>query len=71
LSEVSALSGILERFGSFQTQHMRDHDQQRTFRIITTAAAAACNIRLIVETIIASHMSLANHVERDCMNVIA
>jgi len=42
---------------------MRAHDQQRTFRIITTAAATARNIRLILETIIASHMSIAYHVE--------
>jgi len=42
---------------------MRAHDQQRTFRIITTAAATARNIRLIVETIITSHTSIAYHVE--------
>jgi len=44
-------------------QHMRAHDQQRTYRIITTAAATACNIRLTVDTIIASHTSIAYHVE--------
>jgi len=42
---------------------MRAHDQQRTFRIITTAAATASSIRLIVEMIIASHTSIAYHVE--------
>jgi len=42
---------------------MRAHDQQRTFRLITTAAATARNIRLIVETIIASHTSIAYHVK--------
>jgi len=42
---------------------MRAHDQQRTFRIITTAAATARNVRLTVETIIASHRSIAYHVE--------
>ena len=42
---------------------MRAHDQQRAFRIITTAAATARNIRLIVETIIASHTSIAYRVE--------
>jgi len=41
---------------------MRAHDQQRTIRVFTTAAATARNIRLIVETIIASHTSIANHV---------
>ena len=40
---------------------MRAHDQRRTFRIITTAAATARNIRLIVETIIASHTSSSGH----------
>jgi len=42
---------------------MRAHDQQQTFRIITTAVATARNIRLIVETIIASHTSIAYRVE--------
>jgi len=42
---------------------LRAHDQQQSFRIITTAAATAHNIRLIVETIIASHTSIAYHVE--------
>jgi len=42
---------------------MHAHDQQRTFRIIATAAATARNIRLIVETIIALHKSIAYHVE--------
>jgi len=42
---------------------MSAHDQQRTFRIITTAAATARNIRLIVETITASNTSIAYHVE--------
>jgi len=40
---------------------MHAHDQQQTFRIIATAAATACNIRLIEETIIASH--IAYHIE--------
>jgi len=44
------------------TQHMRDHDQQRTFWIIITAATTARNIRLIVEMIIASHMGISSHV---------
>jgi len=37
---------------------MRAHDQQRTFRIMITAAATARNIRLIAETIIASHTGM-------------
>ena len=41
---------------------MRAHDQQRTFRI-TTAAATARNIRLIVEMIIALHTGIAYHIE--------
>ena len=44
---------------------MRAHDQQRTFRIMITAAATAPNIRLIVETIIASHTGIAYHVEQN------
>jgi len=40
---------------------MRAHDQQPKFRIITTVAATARNIQLIVETIIASHTSIAFH----------
>jgi len=44
---------------------MRAHDQQRTFRIMITAAATARSIRLIVETIIASHTGIAYHVEHD------
>jgi len=44
-------------------QHMRAHDQQRTFRIITIAAATARNIRLAVEMIIASHTNVAYQVE--------
>jgi len=42
---------------------MRAHDQQRTFEIMITAAATAGNIRLIVETIIASHTGIAYHAE--------
>jgi len=42
---------------------MRAHDQQRTFRIITIAAATARNIRLVVEMIIASHANVAYQVE--------
>ena len=61
-SDVSALTGLYERFSSFQTQYMRAHDQQRTFRI-TTAAATARNIRLIVEMIIALHTGIAYHIE--------
>ena len=38
-----------ERFGSFQVQHKRAHDHQRAFRI-TTSAAIARHIRLIVKT---------------------
>jgi len=34
---------------------MRAHDQQRTFKVLITAATTARSIRLIVETIIASH----------------
>jgi len=41
---------------------MRVHYQQRTFRIIITAAATARNIRQIVETNIASH-TRSHHVE--------
>jgi len=44
---------------------MRAHDQQRTFRIMITTAATAGNIRLIVETIIASHTGIAYHVEHN------
>jgi len=43
-------------------QQMRANDQQLTFRIFATAAATACNTRLIIETIIVSHTSIANHV---------
>jgi len=44
---------------------MHAHDQQRTFRIITTAEATARNIRLIVEKIITSHTDIAYHVEHN------
>jgi len=44
---------------------MPAHDQQRMFSIMITVAATACNIRLIVETIIASHMGIADHVEHN------
>jgi len=44
---------------------MRAHDQQRTFRIIITAAGTARNIRLIAETIITSHTGIVYHVEHN------
>ena len=44
---------------------MRAHDQQRTVRIMITVAATTRNIRLIVETIIASHTGIAYHVEHN------
>jgi len=44
---------------------MRAHDQQRTFRLTIAAAATARNIRLIAETINASHMGIAYHVEHN------
>jgi len=43
-------------------QQKSAHDHPRAFRIITTATTAY-NIRLIVETIIASHTGIAYHVE--------
>jgi len=42
---------------------MRAHDQLQIFRIITTVGTTARNIRLIVETIIVSHTSIAYHIE--------
>jgi len=42
---------------------MRAHDQQRTFRIMITAAATARNIRLIVEAIIASYTGVTYYAE--------
>jgi len=60
---LSALTGHQERFGSFQTQHKRAHNHQRTFRVIITAAVTARNIRLIAETIITSHTGILHHVE--------
>jgi len=66
---LSALTGHLERFGSFQTQHWHAHDvYQRTFRIMITTAVTARNIRLIVETIIMSHTSIGYHVERNAQS---
>jgi len=44
---------------------MRAHDQQRTFSIMITVAATARNMRLIVDTIIASHTDIAFHVEHN------
>jgi len=46
---------LQERVGSFQMQHKHADDHQRAYRIIVTTVATACNIRLIVETIIASN----------------
>jgi len=62
---LSTLTGLLKKFGSFQTQHKRAHDQQRMFRIMLTTAATVRNIRLIVETIIASHTDIACHFEHN------
>ena len=45
--------------------HARANDQRRTFRIMITTAATARNMRLIVETIIASHTGVAYHVEHN------
>jgi len=45
-------------------QHKRAHDHQRAYRIIITTAATARKIRLIVETIIASHTTGMTYVER-------
>jgi len=44
---------------------MRAHDQQLMFGIMITAATTARNIRLIIETIIASHMGKAYHVDHN------
>jgi len=49
---------------TFQAQHKRAHDHQRTFKIIITTAAIAPNIRLIAETIITSHTGIGYHVEQ-------
>jgi len=46
------------------TQHKRAHDQRRTYTIIITTATTACNIRLMVVTIITSHTGMAYHIAR-------
>jgi len=62
---LRALTGLWERFSSFQTQHKRAHDHQRMFRILITMAATERNIRLIAETIITSHTGTAYNVEHN------
>ena len=62
LCSQSALTGLKERFGSFQAQHKCAHDHQRTFRIMIISAATECNIRLIEGTILTSHTGIAYHV---------
>jgi len=43
--------------------HNHANDQQGMYRYMITTATTAYNIWLIVETIIASHMGMAYHVE--------
>jgi len=63
LCSQSALTGLWERFGRFQTKNKSAHDHQRTFTIMITTAATARNIRLLVGTIITSNTGIAYGVE--------
>jgi len=51
-------------------QHKSAHDHQQTFRIMITTAATACNIRLILETTITSHIGIAYQVEYNAQDML-
>jgi len=38
---LSSLTSLWKRLGSFQTQHKRNHDHQRAYRIMITSAATS------------------------------